>query len=172
MAETFQKIIASVMAAYEKNPNVDIDAFIKEKAVEYGLSDELKKTLDQTLKLIDKFDEKSRQLRSYKEETGRSTSSWLEKDLRTTLEKNGVTDQEKQDQSIENLSQAIENIKDMCYRYYESEMVLKYNMIEDVVNRLIPFEDRRLLEINKLIDEFIKERDRIVEIDKMCDSND
>lgn len=115
MAETFQKIIASVMEAYEKNPNVDIDAFINEKAVEYGLSDELKKTLDQTLKLIDKFDEKSSQLRNYKEETGRSTSSWLEKDLRTTLEKNGVTDQEKQDQSIENLSQAIESVKDMCY---------------------------------------------------------
>lgn len=115
MAETFQKIIASVMEAYEKDPNVDIDAFINEKAAEYGLTDELRKTLDQTLRLIDKFDEKSRQLRAYKNDTGNTTASWLRRDLRTTLEKNGVTDQEKQDQSIENLGKAIESIKDMCY---------------------------------------------------------
>lgn len=121
MTETFQKIIASVMEAYEKNPDVDIDKLIADIAQEQGLSDELKKTLNETMMLIDRFDEKNRQLRTYKEETGKSRESWIEKDLRNTLEKNGVTDPDKQNQSIENLSQAIESVKDMCYSSRKEE---------------------------------------------------
>lgn len=59
------------------------------------------------------------------------------------------------------------NIKDMCFNYYNNEICIKYTFIEKLANDLIPYEDRRLIEINRLIDNFIKERDRIVEIDKM-----
>lgn len=58
-------------------------------------------------------------------------------------------------------------IKDMCRNYAENEISIKYTFIEDIVNSLTPFEDKRLIEINRLIEEFIKERDRIVEIDKI-----
>lgn len=58
-------------------------------------------------------------------------------------------------------------IKDMCYNYYDNETCIKNTFVDDLGNVLIPFEDRRLKEINKLIDNFIKERDRIIEIDKM-----
>lgn len=63
------------------------------------------------------------------------------------------------------------NIKDMCFNYYDNEICIKHTFIDDIGNALIPFEDRRLKEINKLIDNFIKERDRIVEIDKMKEGN-
>ena len=63
-------------------------------------------------------------------------------------------------------------IKDMCYRYYDNEVCAKYTFIEDVVNSLIPYKDRRLFEINKLIDNLIKERDRIIEINKLGDGNE
>jgi len=59
------------------------------------------------------------------------------------------------------------NIKDMCFNYYDNEICTKHTFITDLSNALIPFEDRRLKEINKLIDNFIKERDRIIEIGKM-----
>ena len=64
------------------------------------------------------------------------------------------------------------NIRDMCNRYYNDEIAIKYTFIEEALNSLIPFEDRRLVEINRLIEEFTKERDRIVEIDKIGDSNE
>ena len=64
------------------------------------------------------------------------------------------------------------NIKDMCKNYAENEITIKYTFVEDLVNYLTPFEDRRIIEINRLIEKFIKERDRIIEIDKMGDSND
>ena len=64
------------------------------------------------------------------------------------------------------------NIKDMCKNYAENEITIKYTFVEDLVNCLTPFEDRRIIEINRLIEKFIKERDRIIEIDKMGDSND
>ena len=63
------------------------------------------------------------------------------------------------------------NIKDMCRNYAENEITIKHTFVEDLVNCLTPFEDRRIIEINRLIEEFIKERDRIIEIDKMGDSN-
>ena len=63
------------------------------------------------------------------------------------------------------------NIKDMCRNYAENEITIKHTLVEDLVNCLKPFEDRRIIEINRLIEEFIKERDRIIEIDKMGDSN-
>lgn len=58
-------------------------------------------------------------------------------------------------------------VKDMCYNYWNNEICIKHTFLEDAVNSLISFEDRRLIEINRLIDEFIKERDRIVEIEKL-----
>ena len=60
----------------------------------------------------------------------------------------------------------------MCRNYTENEITIKYTLIEDICNSLIPFKDKRLIEINRLIEKFIKERDRIIEIDKMGDSNE
>ena len=58
-------------------------------------------------------------------------------------------------------------IKDMCFNYYNNEISIKYTFLETLAFSLTPYEDMRLIEIDKLIANFIKERDRIIEIDKM-----
>lgn len=63
-------------------------------------------------------------------------------------------------------------IKDMCRNYADNEICIKHTFVEDIATCLTPFEDRRLIEINRLIDNFAKERDRIIEIDKMGGSNE
>ena len=67
-------------------------------------------------------------------------------------------------------------IKDMCWNYYDKEMIKKYSFFEETLNNIAnllnPCKDNRLIEINKLIDNLIKERNRIIEIDRMSDSND
>lgn len=60
----------------------------------------------------------------------------------------------------------------MCFNYYNNEYSIKRTWVEDLTNCLKPIEDRRLMEINKMIDNFTKERDRIIEIDKIGGSNE
>lgn len=65
------------------------------------------------------------------------------------------------------------NIKSMCYNYQDQEICFKLTFIEEAINNLKDaFSDNRLIEINKLIDNLIKERDRIIEIDKLSASNE
>lgn len=65
------------------------------------------------------------------------------------------------------------NIKSMCYNYQDQEICFKLTFIEEAIKNLKDaFSDNRLIEINKLIDNLIKERDRIIEIDKLSASNE
>ncbi len=72
------------------------------------------------------------------------------------------------------------NIKSMCYNYQDQEMCYKLTFIEETINNLKDVlnsafnltKDNRLIEINYLIDNLIKERDRIIEIDKLSVSDD
>lgn len=63
------------------------------------------------------------------------------------------------------------NIKEMCYTYYDNEMGYKRQFLKKTVKgsvELVPlYADKRIVELNKLIDNLIKERDRIIEIDKL-----
>ena len=63
------------------------------------------------------------------------------------------------------------NIKELCYTYYDSEMGYKRQFLKKTVNgfvELLPlYVDKRMVELNKLIDSLVKERDRIIEIDKL-----
>ena len=63
-------------------------------------------------------------------------------------------------------------IRDMCWEYCDNEFSAKFTVIEKAINRLKSFEDKRLVAIDKLISNLIEERNRIMEIDKMGDSND
>lgn len=67
------------------------------------------------------------------------------------------------------------NIKSMCYNYQDQEICYKHtpiNMSDVFPNTINLTKDNRLIEINKLIDNLIKERDRIIEIDKLSASNE
>lgn len=67
------------------------------------------------------------------------------------------------------------NIKSMCYNYQDQEICYKLTPINmsDVFPNIIKLtKDNRLIEINKLIDNLIKERDRIIELDKLSVSDD
>lgn len=72
------------------------------------------------------------------------------------------------------------NIKSMCYNYQDQEICYKHTFIEEIVNNLKDVsnsafnltKDNRLIEINYLIDNLIKERDRIIELDKLSVSDD
>lgn len=62
-------------------------------------------------------------------------------------------------------------IKEMCYTYYDNEICYKRTFLENTINNvqeLLPlYVDKRMVELNKLIDSLVKERDRIIEIDKL-----
>lgn len=68
------------------------------------------------------------------------------------------------------------NIKSMCYNYQDQEICFKLTFIKEAINNLKDAfsltNDNRLIEINKLIDNLIKERDRIIEIEKLSASNE
>ena len=67
------------------------------------------------------------------------------------------------------------NIKSMCYNYQDQETCYKLtpiNMSNVFPNIIKLTKDNRLIEINKLIDNLIKERDRIIELDKLSVSDD
>lgn len=67
-------------------------------------------------------------------------------------------------------------IKDMCWNYYDKEIIVKYSFIEETINNIAnllnPYKDNRLIEINKLIDNLIKERNRIIELNGMSGSDE
>lgn len=62
-------------------------------------------------------------------------------------------------------------IKELCYTYYTNEMGYKRQFLKKTVKgfvELVPlYVDKRIVELNKLIDNLVKERDRIIEIDKL-----
>lgn len=72
------------------------------------------------------------------------------------------------------------NIKSMCYNYQDKETCYKFTFIEETIKNLTDVltsafnltKDNRLIAINNLIDNLIKERDRIIEIDKLSVSDD
>ena len=62
-------------------------------------------------------------------------------------------------------------VKEMCYTYYDNEICYKRTLLEGAIEGILevlpPYVDNRIVELNKLIDNLIKERDRIIEIDKL-----
>lgn len=61
-------------------------------------------------------------------------------------------------------------IKTMCQNYQDKEIVYKYSFIDGMVRNIagsVFCVDIRLAEINKLIDNLIKERNRIIEIEML-----
>lgn len=59
--------------------------------------------------------------------------------------------------------------KKYCYKYNNNES-LDY-LVFDVVSIMLPLNEVKLKQLNILINELTKKRDRIVELDKIGDSN-
>lgn len=76
MEQTFEKILTSLLEAYENNPAQDIDALIDEKCKEWNLSEEQINLLKETNGLIDSFNEHANSLEKAKAD-GWSRKRWM-----------------------------------------------------------------------------------------------
>ncbi len=94
MEQTFEGILSSLLDGYEKSESKDIDALLKEKNEELGLTEEGKTLIKKASEYIDKFSEKTESLEAAREE-GISMKRWLTEDLEKGMK--DLSDQEKAD---------------------------------------------------------------------------
>lgn len=76
MSNSFNEIFSSLLDAYEKNPNGDIDALIKAQGEKEGLSADGIEELNQTLNMVEQLHDAELQLAEAKE-NGDSREDWL-----------------------------------------------------------------------------------------------
>lgn len=76
MSNSFEEIFSSLLDAYEKNPNADIDALIKEQAKAEGLTDADQADLDETMATVEDLYKAEMSLAEAKE-NGDSRQDWL-----------------------------------------------------------------------------------------------
>lgn len=76
MSNSFEEIFSSLLDAYEKNPNADIDALIKEQAKAEGLTDADQSDLDETLATVEDLHKAEMSLAEAKKD-GDSREDWL-----------------------------------------------------------------------------------------------
>lgn len=76
MSNSFEEIFSSLLDAYEKNPNADIDALIKEQAKAEGLTDADQADLDETMATVEDLHKAEMSLAEAKE-NGDSRQDWL-----------------------------------------------------------------------------------------------
>lgn len=76
MSNSFEEIFSSLLDAYEKNPNADIDALIKEQAKAEGLTDADQADLDETMATVEDLHKAEMSLAEAKE-NGDSREDWL-----------------------------------------------------------------------------------------------
>lgn len=84
MEQTFEDILASLLDSYEKSESKDIDALLREKSEELGLTEESKALVKNASEYIDKFTEKTASLEAAREE-GISMKRWLTEDLDNSM---------------------------------------------------------------------------------------
>jgi len=84
MEQSFEDILSSLLDGYEKSESKDIDALLKEKSEELGLTEESKALVKKASEYIDKFAEKTASLESAREE-GISMKRWLTEDLDNSM---------------------------------------------------------------------------------------
>lgn len=92
MEQTFDSILASMLEEYEKNPSMDVDAFINKKMQEFGISKEGMQMLQETNEYLTAFDEQYASLVAAKA-SGQSRKSWMLQKMDGIME--GRTEQEK-----------------------------------------------------------------------------
>ncbi len=63
-------------------------------------------------------------------------------------------------------------IKGLCQDYCDNEFNAKFTVVENIINNFKSFEDKRLVEIDKLIHSLIEERNRIIELNRMSGSDE
>ena len=80
----FNEILNSLLTGYEHGMGQDIDAFLKEKGQELGLSDESLKKVEQTSALVDKLALNIDSLQEAKEK-GHSVKRWMMDKLEESL---------------------------------------------------------------------------------------
>ena len=92
MEQTFEDILASLLDSYEKSESKDIDALLREKSEELGLTEESISLVKNASEYIDKFAEKTASLEAAREE-GISMKRWLTENLDNSMAE--LSDEEK-----------------------------------------------------------------------------
>ena len=84
MEQTFEDILSSLLDSYEKSESKDIDALLREKSEELGLTEESIALVKDASEYIDKFAEKTNQLAEAQDD-GISRKRWLTSDIEKSL---------------------------------------------------------------------------------------
>ncbi len=92
---TFDEIVTSILKSVEKNPSKNIDEVIAEKMAEMGLSAEGQKTLAETNKYLEAYDEMYAKLLAAKAE-GETRDSWIQEELLQIADKHNLSDKQKE----------------------------------------------------------------------------
>lgn len=92
MEQTFEDILSSLLDGYEKSESKDIDALLREKSEELGLTEESISLVKNASEYIDKFAEKTASLEAAREE-GISMKRWLTENLDNSMAE--LSDEEK-----------------------------------------------------------------------------
>lgn len=84
MEQTFEDILSSLLDSYEKSKSKDVDALLREKSEELGLTEESISLVKDASEYIDKFAEKTNQLAEAQDD-GISRKRWLTSDIEKSL---------------------------------------------------------------------------------------
>ncbi len=103
---SFDEILTSILKSVESNPSENINEVIAEKLSEMGLSAEGQKTLEETNKYLEAYDEMYAKLQAAKTE-GNSRESWIQDELLQIADKHNLSDEQKE-QFISDVAKACE----------------------------------------------------------------
>ncbi len=109
MNETFEDILTSTLEVLEQNPDMDINKLVDVQAEKYGMSEEVKVTIDDTFACLDKFAELGQSLADARKD-GLTREQWLVQQVERMTE--GRTQDEKDAVAtaiIESMEQHVES---------------------------------------------------------------
>lgn len=94
---TFDEILTSILKTVEENPAVNIDELLAAKLTELGISEEGKKTFQETNSYLEAYDEMYAKLQAAKDEDEYLTrNEWLQNELLAIADKHQLTDEQKE----------------------------------------------------------------------------
>ena len=92
MSKSYDEIMAALLEAYEAHPEMDVEQIMGQVSAEIGASENCQNTIQETSKLLDKFQEKKVSLAAARED-GDTTKKWILTEANRIAE--GKTDEEK-----------------------------------------------------------------------------
>lgn len=83
--QSIELVLQRLLEEYQKDKNCDINEMIAGKLKEMGASDECLKEVEETLKIIDRFECRSSSLAQAKK-VGKTRETWMREQLNASLE--------------------------------------------------------------------------------------